>query len=292
MLTRTALFVLLTAAGSPLHAGFLPSASFGGTTGTNNYYGTSLNVSLDLPLGAVVGGGYDMYKSDSLTGTSHTFRGMGGWRADVGSLIIKGSVTPDLNGYKNNSVGFDGSVRLLRFSVSDEPEEKPLKLYALFGYERAMHTDGQTLVPVLSTSGVTVTQPRANEIVQNDYMGGARLQLFGTGLTAKVIKTQYNENTFLTAKRVKIEGISAYQQGYPDQTVYLRLQQDVAALAYVFGSYSNVRYKFGSVGSADSLTAGVGASLKIVSASLEYNRYIPASGDPSNFYSFGFSLGF
>jgi hypothetical protein len=276
---RSLAFFLLLALGclvaQDLRADLLPSLSYRMVRGNNDYMGHTFLLDYRLPLGFYVGGSYSAYDSSLTNGTYQNFYGAGGWGGEIGSFYLHGSGVPVKNGYKNSSVGFDSSLKVLSLGGgSDGSGSKNLKLYLLLGYDRGMQKDADVSL-----------------INENDYMGGAKIQWHGTSLVSKFIKNTYQGDNFQTSRPLKLEGIAAFQQGYPDQTFYSQISQDILSIVWVYGSYSNVKYKFGGASPyVNAYTAGLGIDLKLVRASAEYSQIVPQAGAIDNCLSFGLSL--
>src|SRR6266480_4318079 len=121
-----------------------PTLFFTSTTGSLAYQAYNADAALILRSGYLVGVNYNWFTSDLSPGPYRTYAARVGQYTLEDSWLLVGSVTPEVESYKQTSVGADFSRRIIGDQIT---WPSGTRLDGLLKFFRRMHAEGTQTTP-------------------------------------------------------------------------------------------------------------------------------------------------
>lgn len=308
MKTLLCVLIVLAAFAAPASAG----VSFGldQTLGSSNYRGTRAKATLDLSDEIYVAPSFSTYRSDTSSGSFHTFGLRGGYETGPFAVGVEAGFQPKTNGYQKTYAGGDVTFSLTpggskhgRKMAGPSSEGSETFGAGLAGVDvggAVMHTRH---ADDLAASGLTAMGRRRTAVArtskltigQTDVSIFAGLRFLITELSAEVTKSVYDKNLDAAnareAQALSLSGFGATVQGFPDTSANVKLKWKTLPLVQPYLSYTRTKFKLGAQPS-QAYEVGGTVGLKMLSVKASYQRYTQKGYADQNFFSVGAGLNF
>lgn len=197
----------------------------------------------------------DVYRTDDSSGSFKTYSLRLGLIGRFNDFEVAGSISPEINGYKNNSYGAKIGLHIYPeiWNSIAHGRESNMRFGLTGRGEVINHTDKfERLTSFNGPFGKLQFRraPSDIEITQTNYTYGAEAGVWKVFLSGERTDSSYDKNLdqipIRFAQILKVAGVNSVVQGFPDHSQYFRCDLDVYSFLKPYASLTMIEFNLDS----------------------------------------------